>query len=104
MLMIIAALSVAACSSSDAEPSTTVPGSDDVTTTAGDDSPQTTPGQEPTTTTGDDGSTTTSAPEATGTTSGRPVAPDFTLELGDGGSYTLSEGSKPVYMIFWAEW
>ena len=31
-------------------------------------------------------------------------APDFTLALGDGGSYTLSEGAKPVYMVFWAEW
>ena len=37
-------------------------------------------------------------------TSDRPLAPDFTLELGDGGSYTLSEGEKPVYMVFWAEW
>jgi hypothetical protein len=24
--------------------------------------------------------------------------------LGEGGEYTLSEGSKPVYMVFWAEW
>jgi hypothetical protein len=24
--------------------------------------------------------------------------------LGDGGTYTLSEGEKPVYMVFWAEW
>lgn len=41
----------------------------------------------------------------TGTTSsGRPVAPDFALELGDGGTYTLSEGEKPVYLVFWAEW
>lgn len=36
--------------------------------------------------------------------SGRPFAPDFTLELGDGGSYTLSEAEKPVYLVFWAEW
>ncbi|MGB8361103.1 MAG: hypothetical protein WCE80_06850 [Acidimicrobiia bacterium] len=50
-----------------------------------------------------DQTTTTQAP-ATETTSGRPVAPDFTLELGDGGSYTLSEGAKPVYLVFWAEW
>lgn len=35
---------------------------------------------------------------------GRPVAPDFSLQLGDGGEYTLSEGSKPVYLLFWAEW
>ena len=38
------------------------------------------------------------------TASGRPVAPDFTLELNDGGTYTLSEGEKPVYLVFWAEW
>ena len=57
-------------------------------------------------TTADDGSTpTTSDPVSPPTTdSGRPVAPDFTLELGEGGEYTLSEGSKPVYMVFWAEW
>lgn len=48
--------------------------------------------------------TTTTAPGVTETTSGRPSAPDFSLELGDGGTYTLSEGAKPVYLIFWAEW
>ncbi len=48
---------------------------------------------------------TTLASEGPSTTdSGRPVAPDFTLELNDGGSYTLSEGEKPVYLVFWAEW
>lgn len=36
--------------------------------------------------------------------SDRPAAPDFTLELGEGGEYTLSEGEKPVYLVFWAEW
>lgn len=34
----------------------------------------------------------------------RPVAPDFTLALGEGGSYTLSADTKPVYLVFWAEW
>lgn len=49
--------------------------------------------------------TTTEAVDTPGTTlSDRPLAPDFTLELGDGGSYTLSEGEKPVYLVFWAEW
>jgi len=60
--------------------------------------------------------TSTSQPVTTGTTdtslppeeapvgSGRPEAPDFTLELGDGGTYTLSEGERPVYLVFWAEW
>lgn len=60
----------------------------------------------PSTTSAPSGAATTDTPEGmTSTTdSGRPGAPDFTLELGDGGAYTLSEGSKPVYMIFWAEW
>jgi len=51
------------------------------------------------------GTSTTLASEGPSTTaSGRPVAPDFTLELNDGGAYTLSEGEKPVYLVFWAEW
>lgn len=47
---------------------------------------------------------TTTAPAGPTTTSDRPLAPDFTLELGEGGTYTLSEGEKPVYLVFWAEW
>lgn len=38
------------------------------------------------------------------TSSNRPTAPDFSLELGEGGTFTLSEGEKPVYLVFWAEW
>ena len=48
--------------------------------------------------------TTPSAEGPTTTASGRPVAPDFTLDLGTGGTYTLYEGEKPVYLVFWAEW
>lgn len=45
------------------------------------------------------------APVAPTTTdSGRPVAPEFSLELGNGGTYTLSERARPVYLVFWAEW
>lgn len=43
----------------------------------------------------------TSAPT---TVDDRPVAPDFTLTLGSGGTFTLSEEQRPVYMVFWAEW
>lgn len=43
-------------------------------------------------------------PSASPTSSSGPVAPDFTLALGEGGTFTLSEGTKPVYMVFWAEW
>lgn len=32
------------------------------------------------------------------------IAPDFTLALGDGGEFALSEEALPVYMVFWAEW
>ncbi len=44
--------------------------------------------------------TTTIAPQA------RPAdaAPDFTLALGDGGTFVLSQESKPVFLVFWAEW
>ncbi len=30
--------------------------------------------------------------------------PDFTLELSDGSTFTLSEERRPVYLLFWAEW
>jgi hypothetical protein len=75
-------------------------------TTAAPDSVGETISGAPSTTSASSGAATTLAPdEITATTdSGRPGAPEFTLELGDGGAYTLSEGSKPVYMIFWAEW
>jgi cytochrome oxidase Cu insertion factor (SCO1/SenC/PrrC family) len=33
-----------------------------------------------------------------------PLAPDFTLTLADGSTFTLSQEQKPVYIIFWAEW
>lgn len=33
-----------------------------------------------------------------------PNVPDFTLTMSDGSTFTLSEGAKPVYMVFWAEW
>jgi hypothetical protein len=59
---------------------------------------------EATDTTSESRATTTLPAETSGTTSDRPLAPDFTLELAGGDSYTLSEGAKPVYLVFWAEW
>ncbi|MCL1592834.1 MAG: hypothetical protein M3132_00600 [Actinomycetia bacterium] len=41
---------------------------------------------------------------STAQTAEGPVAPDFTMPLADGGSFTLYDEQKPVYMIFWAEW
>lgn len=87
------ALVAAACGSGDdTEPSTNPAGS--LTTTSGPGTTIGTDEAEPTTTTG----------ATTPASSDRPLAPDFTLELGEGGSYTLSEASKPVYLVFWAEW
>lgn len=34
----------------------------------------------------------------------REYAPEFTLDLADGTSFTLSEAGRPVYLVFWAEW
>ena len=53
------------------------------------------------------GDTTPTEATTTSTTQARPEgdpAPDFTVALGEGGSFTLSEEQKPVYMVFWAEW
>ncbi len=32
------------------------------------------------------------------------AAPQFTLDLGDGGTFSLEEETRPVFMVFWAEW
>ena len=40
---------------------------------------------------------TTSQPE-------REAAPDFTLQLGNGSTFTLSAEPRPIFMVFWAEW
>lgn len=32
------------------------------------------------------------------------TAPAFTLELGAGGTFALMDESRPVYLLFWAEW
>jgi hypothetical protein len=31
-------------------------------------------------------------------------APDFSLALGEGGTFILSEETRPVFLLFWAEW
>lgn len=46
-------------------------------------------------------------PAAGSATAGRDdaqVAPDFSLVLGDGSTFTLSQEARPVFMVFWAEW
>ena len=31
-------------------------------------------------------------------------APDFSLALGEGGTFILSKETRPVFLLFWAEW
>ena len=44
------------------------------------------------------------APPETAAPVDGPPAPDFTMTLNDGSTFTLSEEQKPVYLVFWAEW
>lgn len=50
------------------------------------------------------GPTTTAGSSASTTTVAGEPAPDFALELGNGGTFVLSEEARPVFMVFWAEW
>lgn len=33
-----------------------------------------------------------------------PAVPDVTLELDDGTTFVLADASRPVMLVFWAEW
>jgi len=95
----IAAISVLAVIASACAPttssSTTASTTADISTTA-----PTVPSSSTTAGTGTTGVTSTTVRD-------RPegvAAPDFTLALGEGGEFTLSDEQKPVYMVFWAEW
>lgn len=91
---------VAACGGSALESPTSSSGSGPTTTTA-DASDTTTAGSPGTSETG---TTSGSSDETTTTASDLPLAPDFTLELGTGGEYRLTDTDNPVYLVFWAEW
>lgn len=96
--LLVLALLLAACgTAADTTSSSVADGGSDGTTSA--------EVSDPTSTLGESEATTTSSLEGCPMEeSDRPMAPDFTLALGDGGSYTLSDGCNPVYMVFWAEW
>lgn len=100
-LLAALALIAVSCGGSTAV-TTTIPA---VTTTTGTTVVSTTAGS-PTTTVAATTAPPTTMAETT-TTRPRPegeAAPDFTLELGEGGSFTLSEHHRPVFLLFWAEW
>lgn len=96
-LVMVVALVLAACAepaSQPVAPSVTEPPS---------------PTSAPSTTLGD--TTTTSQPTSSSTETtrpapnpDRPLAPDFSLTLSDGTEYQLANETRPVYLVFWAEW
>ena len=99
--LLISLVFVAACGGAGLEDAPVTAGNDSTTSTA--EATETTPAEsvdssQPTATTqpGEDATTTTA--------SDLPVAPDFSLELGTGGEFRLSDTENPVYLVFWAEW
>lgn len=102
LALLFALVTLAAACASGADSQSTIAESQEATTV-----PQasTENGSTPTTLTtdsiGDDGATLVPSPTIP---PDAPPAPDFTLALSDGESFTLSEQAMPVYMIFWADW
>ena len=93
---VVLALFAAACSGTAEAPVITTAGP------VGSTAPATTVGVKPPAPTGSGETTSTTlrpAPDPN-----RPIAPDFTLDLGSGGTFVLSEETRPVFMVFWAEW
>lgn len=51
-----------------------------------------------------DAATPAATPERPAPNPDRAIAPDFSLALGDGSTFVLSDETRPVFMVFWAEW
>jgi hypothetical protein len=102
VLLVALALIVAACGGGDAP----VAASDTsvVGTEAAAPIDQTTVPGEPAGTDGSSESSASPAAERPAPDPSREIAPDFTLALGDGSTFVLSEEIRPVFMVFWAEW
>jgi hypothetical protein len=94
LVLSVVAVVLVACGSATGGVATTITSDAELETTTA--LPTTAPSEAP--------SATTAEAQTSTTLSDRPIAPDFTLELGTGGSYTLSQSEKPVYLVFWAEW
>ena len=105
ILLTALALVAAACGGGAADVSS--PAESPSTTGAGDAAPATTaPAAEPSTSpaTEPDEETTQPEPERPAPDPNREIAPDFDLLLSDGSTFVLSEETRPVFMVFWAEW
>jgi thiol-disulfide isomerase/thioredoxin len=91
-IVIVVAVVLAACAVDSTAPDTTAPPTTAPPTVGEPSTPATT---EPATVSG--------APTTRVPPNGDP-APDFTLVLGEGGEFTLSDAGTPVHLVFWAEW
>ena len=101
-MLIGLALVVAACgggATDAASPAETSPPEAAGQTTA---VPEAEPGTTPATEPGAEPSTTSA--ERPAPDPNREIAPDFNLLLADGSTFVLSEETRPVFMVFWAEW
>lgn len=98
-LLVGLALVVAACGGGASE--VAGPAEASTNTTNGDPTPTTAvqPSQP-----GTPGETAQAAEERPAPDPNREIAPDFDLLLGDGSTFVLSEETRPVFMVFWAEW
>jgi hypothetical protein len=92
VVVVVVALGTAACSTPASQSGTTEP--QNTATTGASPPGSIEPGS----------SSSTVAPDAPSVKPDGPLAPDFTLALASGGTFTLSDAAKPVYMVFWAEW
>lgn len=98
------ALVASACAGGATPASPTVSQIDRSTTTSAatvgpDETPQRTEPTEPQSPATSDAASERPAPDP-----GRPTAPDFSLELAGGSIFLLSRETRPVFMVFWAEW
>jgi hypothetical protein len=90
-IVLVAAVAVLAACGTGSEPSTTP-------------APETSAVLPPATTPTTSAPTTTGRSDPAATTVPADSAPDFSLDLGSGGTFVLSEEARPVFMVFWAEW
>jgi hypothetical protein len=101
-------LLLAACGGAPANPeAASASGNGAVATTAG--SADAAPSEEPAATTAEVAPKSSAAPTEPAATPARerpdgPMAPAFELALGEGGTFSLAAESRPVYLVFWAEW
>ena len=108
VLAVVFALVVAACGGGDADSALPADGSQ---STEASQAASTTPNNavettQPSTTPATAGSDETEpeAQERPAPDPDRELAPDFSLALGSGSTFVLSEETRPVFMVFWAEW